>query len=129
MCSFGPQNLQDVEILEGVQRRATKPVKGREVISYEEWLRTPGFFSLEKRLWSDLIALYSLLRRGCREGGSDLFSLVPSTTTCRNGSKLCLGRFRLDTRKYFFTKRVVEHWSSLPREVVDVLSLSVFKRH
>ncbi|KFV43420.1 hypothetical protein N341_09583, partial [Tyto alba] len=44
-----------------------------------------------------------------------------------NSMMLCQGKFRLDIRKRFFTKRVVDHWTRLPREVVTAPSLSEFK--
>ncbi|KFP66358.1 hypothetical protein N322_07280, partial [Cariama cristata] len=37
------------------------------------------------------------------------------------------GRFRLDMKKKFFTMRVVKHWKSLPREVIDAPSLETCK--
>ena len=63
---------KDVNLLESIQRRATKMVKDLEGKTYNEQLRSLGLFSLEKRrLSADLIAVYSFLMRGSGGEGAD----------------------------------------------------------
>jgi len=90
-------------MLERVQQRATKIMKGLEHLSYEERLRELGELSLEKRrLRGNLINLYKYLKGWCIEDRARLFSMVPSGKIIDTVHKLKHRRFSLNIRKHFF---------------------------
>jgi len=89
---WSPQHKRDMELLERVQRRATKMFRGMEHLSYEERLRELGLFSLEKRrLWGDLIAAFQYLQGTYKKAGEGLFTKACSDRTRSNGFELKKG--------------------------------------
>ncbi|GAB0181735.1 hypothetical protein GRJ2_000638800 [Grus japonensis] len=67
---WGPQYRRDMELLERVQRRATKLIGGLEHLSYEDRLRELGLFNLQKtRIQEDLLAAFQYLKGAYKKSG------------------------------------------------------------
>ncbi|GAB0197853.1 hypothetical protein GRJ2_002250700 [Grus japonensis] len=110
---WGPQDKKDMELLERVQRRATKLIRGLEHLCYEDRLRELGLFSLEKRrLRGDLIAAYQYLKGPT--GKMCLATSRPEEEQCGN----CVGS-TLQKQRYFVS---VKHAVDDPSK--DVLAVA-----
>lgn len=87
--ALGSQHRKDMELLEQVQRRDTKVIKGMGHLSYEERLKELGLFSLEKRFWGDLIAAFQYLKGDIKKDG-EMFPRACSDRSRGNGLKLII---------------------------------------
>jgi len=80
-----PPERKDMDLLEQVQRKAAKMIRGLEHLSCEEGLRELGLFSLGKRrLRGDLIAAFQCLKGDYKKAGEGPFTSAHSDRTiCR----------------------------------------------
>lgn len=122
-------NSKDLELLEMVQRRDTKVIRGLEHLSYEDRLMELSLFSLEKgRLQGHFITAFQNLKGGYKQEGNKLFTQVGSDRTRGNCLITKEGKiYLLDVKEKFFIERTMRCWNMLPRKVVNALSMKVFK--
>ena len=125
--AWSPDLQKDKNILEKVQRRATKMIKGLEKLQYKERLRECGLTTLEKRRCrEDLIQTYKLITRKEDTPFTRFFQL--ETRKGLRGYKYKLFKktgSRIKQR--FFSSRVKNAWNELSDETVSVETTNNFK--
>ena len=117
MQAWSPWLCKDKNLLERVQRTATRMIQGMRGLSYEERLERTGLTTLVKvrRARGDLIEVFKILKKFEDIELKSLFKLADTGYNTRGHSlKLAKSRSRLDIRKYFFSQRVIKLWNSLP---------------
>ncbi|VDL99406.1 unnamed protein product [Schistocephalus solidus] len=125
-----PWSVKDHNTLEKVQRRATKLVQVQSCLTFETPLPTLDLFPLDYRqLPGDLIQAFRMLRgqEYCLLSG-DFFELATATTLRGHPIKLHVTGARLDTRRFFFSNRVIKSWNALPSDIIMSPSVDTFKR-
>ncbi len=98
-----------MKLLEDVQRRSTKLVKGLQDIEYEERAQLLNLDSLSCRIdKGDMILVYKILH-GFLEGvqWQNFFQKADTSRLRGHPLKLRKGRSRLDLRKFTFSQGVV----------------------
>jgi ribonuclease P/MRP protein subunit RPP40 len=94
---------KDIDLIDGVQRRATKLVIGTKGMSYEERLKFLDIITLEtRRVRGYLIEVFKIMK-GLEDVNKDKFCTMD--TGCMRGHELELFKpsCRLDCRKYAFS--------------------------
>ena len=131
-CSpaWSPFLKQDIVLIEKVQRRFTRMVPGLRELPYNLRLDFLGLIPLEvRRMRSDLIEVFKILKGIVKINISDLFTIRESTITRGHNLKLYKKQCNLNVRKHFFNQRVVNVWNSLPVEAVESTTINAFKSH
>ena len=99
--------VREEEVLEKVQRRATRCVKGMKGKGYLERLHVPGstITLKRRRIRGDLLGTYKILS-GKENFNSETFFHLTDSDRCLRGHSLKLYKrhCRLDTKKFFFSE-------------------------
>jgi len=116
-----PIYKKDIDLLERVQRRATRMVPGLGNLSYEERLEAMDLPSLAyRRLRGDAIEVYKYLKGIYRVDSSSMLPLAGLKTFEIRGHLLKIQKryCRTKLRAIFFSFRIVNMWNCLPDDVV-----------
>jgi ribonuclease P/MRP protein subunit RPP40 len=127
-----PHLQRDVDLLERVQKRATRMISECKELSYKERLRKVGLTTLEtRRIRADLLEVYKIVNRleGIDEKDFFLRKNVATRRTYSSRINSCAflkKRFKLDMGKYSFCNRVINGWNKLPEIIVQATSINAF---
>ena len=128
---WSPYKRKHINLIERVQRRATKLVPALRDLPYEERLWRLKLTTLEdRRTRGDMILTYKLISRKEDISPDKFFKMatVRGDPEIARGNKIYRKRSNLNKRKHFFSQRVPIKWNNLSKKEVEASSTSVFKK-
>ena len=126
---WNPYLQKHIDMIENVQRRATKMVPGLTNLSYEDRLRRLKMPTLTyRRTRGDIIEVYKIVSGKYDEEVSNIFQLSDVENTRGHSYKIYKQRARLNIRKNSFCNRIVNIWNNLPEYIVEAKTIMTFER-
>ena len=142
MQAWSPNKRKYIDLIEGVQRRATRLVpEFRQIfydknlklwrrMTYEERLAELKLPKLEdRRIRGDMIETYKLIT-GKEDVNANNFFSMATVRSARNNThemKIRKKHSRLEVRRNYFSQRVSQKWNNLSPEEVGAKKTSEFK--
>ena len=125
---WNPYLIKDIDLLEGVQRRATNMILGYKHYCYKDRLALCQLLTLDgRRLRGNLIQAFKLLKGLDQINYNNFFVLDVNTSRRGHTLKVVKPRAKLDIRLHNFSHRVVNCWNNLLVEIVECQSINNFK--
>ena len=128
---WSPYRAKYVDMIESVQRRATKYLPGFKDLTYDERLKKLNLPTLAyRRLRGDMIETYKIIKEIYDKGVAPTLILskdVAVRSTRGHQFRLYKVRANKQIRANSFSYRIVNPWNSLPENVVNAPSLNAFK--
>jgi hypothetical protein len=125
--AWRPHLKKDIDVLERVQKRATKMITECRGKDYEKRLEYVNLTTLEmRRERADMLEVYKIMNG--MEGLEEKDFFMRDLNGRRGHSfKLYKKRVNLDIAKYSFGNRVCSSWNSLTEDIVTSQSINIFK--
>ena len=129
--AWSPHLRKDINLLEQVQRRATRLVQGLQNETYEQRKTILGLTSLEdRRTRGDLIEVFKIMH-GMENVQRDQFFTMEKDKhkypKRGNGLRIWVPSTKTARRRKFFDIRIINLWNKLPADVVRKQHISTFK--
>ena len=126
---WGPFYKTDQQMIEKVQKRATKLIVTITNQTYEERLRHLNMTSLLHRgRRGDMIEMFKIMKGFVNTNKENYFE--PAREVRTRGHRYKVQKHHANTflKQNVFSNRVTTEWNNLPNHVVDATSVNSFKR-
>jgi hypothetical protein len=125
---WSPHKQFNIEMLEKVQRRATRLLSGLSKLPYSHRLQVLKLPTLKyRRIRGDMIETYKMLSGTYDQEACPTLQRAIYGSTRGHSMKLFKMHAVKNVRKDYFSVRIVDTWNSLPDYVIQSTNINMFK--